>query len=143
MLLEDFFTGPGKTVLGPKELLVGIQVPAPAPHTGKHYIKHGRRKAMELATVGVAVCLTLDQGRCTDVRICLGAVAPTPIRARRAEDALRHQLFDPSLIEQAAELAMDESRPISNVRGSAAYRKDMVRVLTRRALEEAGRKALA
>ena len=140
--LEEFFTGPGKTVLGRGELLVGIDVPAPAPHTGKHYIKHGRRKAMELATVGVAVCLTLDKEVCKEVRISLGAVAPTPIRAKRAEEVLRNHSLD-SVIEKAAEAAMAESRPISNVRGSAAYRKDMVRVLTRRALEEARRRAAA
>jgi carbon-monoxide dehydrogenase medium subunit len=135
MLLEDFFTGPGKTRLKPDELVTEILVPPPPPRTGKHYIKHGRRKAMELATVGVAVCLTLDKG----VRICLGAVAPTPIRARKAEEIF----LKTGSPDEAAEAAMLESRPISNVRGSAAYRKEMVRVLTRRALEEALRRAAA
>ncbi len=141
--LEDFFTGPGKTVLAPNELLTQILVPAPPPHTGKCYIKHGRRKAMELATVGVAVSLSLDGSTCADVRISLGAVAPTPIRARQAENALRGRKLDSSVIEKAAEAAMGESRPISNVRGSADYRKEMVRVLTRRAIEEARRRAAA
>jgi carbon-monoxide dehydrogenase medium subunit len=131
--LEDFFTGPGKTVLRTDELVTGLVVPAPPPRTGKVYIKHGRRKAMELATVGVAVTLTLNG----EVRIVLGAVAPTPIRARHAEDLLRGKKLTDELIGKAAQAAMDGSRPISNVRASAEYRRDMVRVLVSRALEQA------
>jgi carbon-monoxide dehydrogenase medium subunit len=133
LALEDFFTGPGKTVLEPDELMTEIAVPAPALRTGKVYIKHGRRKAMELATVGVAV--TLTEG--ADVRIVLGAVAPTPIRAKNAEALLRGRKIDGELIERAAQAAVEESRPISNVRASAQYRREMVRVLTRRALTQA------
>ena len=132
VLLENFFTGPGKTVLKADELVTEIVVPAPAPRTGKVYIKHGRRKAMELATVGVAVTLSER-----DVKIVLGAVAPTPIRAKRAEALLRGQKIDAALIERAAQAAVEESRPISNVRASAEYRRDMVGVLTRRALQRA------
>jgi carbon-monoxide dehydrogenase medium subunit len=130
--LEDFFTGPGKTVLAPDELVTELRVPAPAPRTGKVYIKHGRRKAMELATVGVAVSLSDS-----DLRIVLGAVAPTPIRARRAEEILRGKKIDDAAIERAAQAAVKEARPISNVRASAAYRREMVGVLTRRALQRA------
>jgi carbon-monoxide dehydrogenase medium subunit len=135
--LEAFFTGPGKTVLAPGELVTGIVVPPPAPRTGKHYIKHGRRKAMELATVGVGVTLTVDGDACRDIRIALGAVAPTPIRARAAEDALRGQRLDPDAIAAAGRIAMGECRPISNVRGSADYRREMVGVLTERAIAKA------
>lgn len=135
--LEDFFTGPGKTVLAPGELVTEVAVPAPAPRTGKHYIKHGRRKAMELATVGVAVSLTLERERCGEIRIALGAVAPTPIRARAAEDALRGRPLDGATIGATARIAMGECRPISNVRGSADYRREMVGVLTVRAIERA------
>ena len=131
--LEDFFTGPGKTVLEPDELVTEIRVPAPAPRTGKVYIKHGRRKAMELATVGVAVTLTEN----AEVKIVLGAVAPTPIRAKRAEQILSGKKIDAAMIERAAQAAVEEARPISNVRASAEYRREMVRVLTRRALERA------
>jgi len=133
VLLEGFFKGPGKTSLEPDELVTEIVVPPPPPRTGKVYIKHGRRKAMELATVGIAVSLTLD----SDVRIVLGAVAPTPIRARRAEALLRGKTLNDDLIEKAAKAAEDESRPVSNVRASAEYRRDMVRVLTSRALHQA------
>src|SRR5271165_1045851 len=75
--LEEFFTGPGKTILQGNEIVTEVGMPAPPPHTGSVYIKHGRRKAMELATVGVAVSLTLDRKLCRAVRIVLGAVAPT------------------------------------------------------------------
>jgi carbon-monoxide dehydrogenase medium subunit len=135
--LEDFFTGPGKTDLAPGELVTEVAVPAPAPRTGKHYIKHGRRKAMELATVGVAVALTLEGERCREIRIALGAVAPTPIRARAAEDALRGRRLDGAAIAAAARIAMGACRPISNVRASADYRREMVGVLTARAIERA------
>jgi carbon-monoxide dehydrogenase medium subunit len=97
------------------------------------YIKHGRRKAMELATVGIAVTATRDG----DVRIALGAVAPTVIRARKAERMLSGKNIDGALIEAAARAAAEEASPISNVRASAEYRRDMVAVLTRRALAKA------
>jgi CO/xanthine dehydrogenase FAD-binding subunit len=124
--LEVFFTGPGKTVLKPGELVTAIVVPRPPAGTRKVYIKHGRRKAMELATVGVAVTRTPDE-----TRIALGAVAPTVIRARAAEQILQK---NSSLLEEAAVAAMAEAKPISNVRASAEYRREMVRVLVKRAL---------
>jgi aerobic carbon-monoxide dehydrogenase medium subunit len=135
--LEEFFLGPGHTQLRPDELLTEIVVPPPPAHCGKAYIKHGRRKAMELATVGVAVNVALENGRFGNVRICLGAVAPTPIRAGKAEALLAGQAPDTARLAEAARVAREESRPISNVRGSAEYRREMVEVLTRRALERA------
>ncbi len=137
VVLEEFFTGPGETVLKPDELVTEITIPPPPARTGRIYIKHGRRKAMELATVGVAISLTLEGDTCREVRIALGAVAPTPIRARRAESLLRNQVIDEHLIEQAARTAMGEARPIGNVRASAEYRRRMVEVLTRRAITQA------
>jgi carbon-monoxide dehydrogenase medium subunit len=144
-LLEQFFTGPGKTVLEPAELATEVLVPDPPPHTGKVYIKHGRRKAMELATVGVALTLTVEDGRSdgriTDPRIVLGAVAPTPIRAPQAEALLEGNVLSDSLVEEVALTAMNESRPISDVRSSASYRREMVRVLTARAVRQAWERA--
>ena len=138
ILLEDFFIGPGKTVLRAGELVLAIHVPPPPLRTGRVYIKHGRRKAMELATVGVAVSLTLDaKGVCRQARIALGAVAPTPIRARAAEAVLEGEMISDEIIAQAAKLAMNAGQPISNVRASAGYRREMTCVLTRRALAQA------
>jgi len=141
--LEEFFTGPGQTVLGPDEIAVELALPSPRPHTGKVYIKHGRRKAMELATVGVAVSLTLADGLCQAIRIVLGAVAPTPIRARAAEALMHKTALDEAAIQAAAQAALAEARPISDVRGSAEYRREMVRVLTARGLRAAYERALA
>jgi carbon-monoxide dehydrogenase medium subunit len=135
--LEDFLTGAGRTILRPNEIVTEVSVPAPPPHTGSIYIKLGRRKAMELATVGVAVSLTLERKLCRAIRIVLGAVAPTPIRARQAEAVLLNKPFELHRLEMAAQAAVNESRPISNVRGSAQYRRAMVGVLTKRAIARA------
>lgn len=136
-LLQDFFTGPGQTKMMGGEILIEIVIPAPPPQTGKVYIKHGRRKAMELATVGVAVTLTLENEVCRDARIVLGAVAPTPIRALAAEKIIEGTRAEVEVVSEAAYAAMDQSRPISDVRSSAAYRREMVRVLTERAISQA------
>ncbi len=138
--LEEFFTGPGQTVLTSDEILTEIGVPRPAAHTSHVYIKHGRRKAMELASVGVAVSLTLVDKVCRGVRIVLGAVAPTPIRAKQAEAVLEGGIVDNTKITAAANAAMADAKPISDVRSSAAYRKEMVGVLTERAISEAWQK---
>lgn len=139
--MDEFFTGPGKTVKAYNEILTEIAAPAPLPWTGKAYIKHGRRKAMELATVGVAVTLSLERDTCRAARIVLGAVAPTPIRVPDAENALIGAVIDETVIRAAAEAAEATARPISDVRSSAAYRREMVRVLTARAIEQALDKA--
>jgi len=133
--LAEFFTGPGRTRLAPGEIVTAVRVPAPRRGSGRAYIKHGRRKAMELATVGVAVSLTVDGNRCRDIRIALGAVAPTPVRAHAAEAVLVDRQLTPATVAEAAEAAMAQSTPISNVRASADYRRQMVGVLTRRAID--------
>ncbi len=135
--VEDFFTGPEESVLARDELVVEVQVPSPPPHSGMGYIKHTVRAAMELAIVGVAALVTLQDGVCREVKIALGAVAPIPIRATRAESVLKGKLFSAELVKQAAETAVEEARPISDIRASAEYRKEMVRVLTQRVLNQA------
>lgn len=135
--VEDFCIGPGRTALGAGEIVTHILIPAPLPGTGKVYIKHGRRAQMELATVGVAVTLTLQDATCTGIAIVLAAVAPTPLRAVRAEALLRGQPLTTERIAAAAQAAGEEARPIGDVRGSADYRREMVRVLSRRAIEQA------
>jgi len=137
--LEDFFTGVGETVLKPDELLLEIMVPGPAPHTSGIYIKHAARGSIDLAIVNIAVVMTMepDKKGCNDARIVLGAVAPTPLRARKAEDVLKGKTIDEGLIDRAAQVASDESHPRrGSIRGSYEYKKEMVRVLTGRALRE-------
>lgn len=141
VLMTDFFTGPGKTVMAADEILTEISVPPPLPNTGKVYIKHGRRLAMELATVGVAVTLTMAGDICQQVCLVLGAVAPTPIRVPQAETLLQGNVVTDELVFAAAKLAQATARPISDVRSSAAYRSEMVYVLTQRALKRAVERA--
>jgi carbon-monoxide dehydrogenase medium subunit len=136
--LEDFFTGPGKTVLGKGELLVEIQVSMPDPNTKGSYFKHMHRGSIDLAIVGVAAVGSFDSPtkQCKEIKIVLGAVAPTPIRAREAEKTLMNNKIDDALITECAEMAANEARPISDVRSSAEYRKEMIKVFTKRALKE-------
>lgn len=141
LAMEAFFTGPGRTVLAAGEIVTGIDVPARKPGMGKCYIKHGRRKAMELATVGVAVNVTMSGETVGDIRIVLGAVAPTPLRATAAEAVLRGAKLNADVIAKAADAAMAAASPISNVRASAGYRRAMVGELTRRAVERAAETA--
>jgi len=139
ILLEEFFKGPGENALQDDELLTEIQVPNPPFRTAGVYIKHSIRKAMDLAIVGVAVVITGDptDGICSDVRIVLGAVAPIPMRAKEAEEKVRGKKVNDFLIEETAQTAAKESQPISDVRSSAEYRREMVKVLTKRAFRRA------
>ncbi len=137
--LDQFFTGPGRTVLQAGEILTELRLPPPLPNTGSLFIKHSPRGAMDISTVGVASVVSLeDRGRvCRDVRIALGSVAPTPIRALGAENILRGHAITPELVQAAAREARDRVTPIDDVRGSATYRKAIVGVLTQRTLERA------
>ena len=137
--LEHFFTGPGETRLQVGEMLIEIQIPHQPPHTQGVYLKLPARTAIDLAVVGVAVVVTLDTkgANILDTKIVLGAVAPTPIRARQAEDVIRGKAIDEGLTEEAAKIAAEEAKPISDVRGSASYRKEMVEVLTKGAIRQA------
>ena len=131
--LEDFFLGPGKTVLEKGEILAAIIIPD-QPTTGSNYIKFGLRRAGALAVAGVASSVTVSDGTCRDVRVVLGAVAPTPIRAKRAEAALEGQVLTDALAEKVGQIAAEEAKPISDVRSSADYRRAMVGAMTKRAL---------
>jgi carbon-monoxide dehydrogenase medium subunit len=132
--LSAFFTGVRRTVLGPDELLVEIVAPAPGPRSGGCYIRHTPRRELDIAVVGVASQITLSNGACSKARIALAAVAPTPVRSEAAEAALEGRPLTPQLIEHAAELAAEGAKPISDQRGSADFRRHLVRVLTRRTL---------
>jgi aerobic carbon-monoxide dehydrogenase medium subunit len=132
--IAQFFVGPGKTVLARGDIVVAVETPPDPSPLGRAYLKLGRRQAMELATVGVAATLSMEGDSCVDSRIALGAVAPTPVRASSAERALCGRPLTDAALDEAARAAMAECAPIDNVRASAAYRRDMVGVLTRRAI---------
>ena len=135
--VEDFYKGPGESVLKPEEILTEILIPNLPDNSGGAYIKLMRRNAMDLALVGVAVWLRLDGKTCIEARIALGAVAPTPIRAHTTESVLTHKDVDENLIEEAGKKASQEAKPIDDIRASKAYRKEMIKVLTKRAIKKA------
>ena len=132
--MASFFKGVRETVLAPDELLVEFVVPATGPKSGGAYLRHTPRRELDIAVVGVASQISLTDGICRKARIALAAVAPTPVRATAAEQALEGQPLTPQTITRAADLAVDAARPISDQRGSAEYRRLLVRVLTRRTL---------
>lgn len=134
--IEAFWTGPGRTSMRTDEMVTGILLPLPVEGTRSFYYKLAVRKAMDLAMVGIAVSLVRRNGRCEDVRIALGAVAPTVIRAPSAEQFIAAGPISPDRIEQAARLAEATAQPIDDQRASADYRRAMVRNLTRRALSQ-------
>ena len=143
--VEDFFKGPGASVLGTGGLLVAVEVPEPAPLTGDAFERFTPRSAMDIAIVSAAAAVTLDAAgqKVQAVRIALGAVAPTPIRAPGAEDLVRDKEPTPKLLEWAGVAAMEECRPIDDIRGSAAYRKELIRILVQRVLRQAVERARA
>jgi carbon-monoxide dehydrogenase medium subunit len=134
--VKDFFVGPLQTVLSDGEIVTDILIPRSSAGPNSTYIKLQPRRSLDLAIVGVAAFVQATNGKCDDIRIGLGAVAPTPLRALDAESALRGgQLTDES-IEAAAKTAGQECSPIDDHRGSAAYRRAMVEVLTARAIKQ-------
>lgn len=135
--LDEFFCDYYETVMRPEEVLTEVCVPFLPAHTAAHFIKFLPRTADDYATVSVATRLRLDESRqvCEDVRIALGACGPTPLRARRAEAVLRGRPASEEAFKESASVARTEVDPISDIRGSAAYKADMVEVFVRRALE--------
>jgi CO/xanthine dehydrogenase FAD-binding subunit len=156
--IEEFFIGPGETVLKPGELVEELLIPKLLPNTGSAYYKLQRRLALDLPILGVSVLLSLDKNKvtcsdllctaspissilhkmeedeimCKDVRIALGVAAPTPMRAVKAEALLRHKKLSDELLEEVANTASQEAQPRDTLRGEAWYRKDMVRLLVKR-----------
>jgi carbon-monoxide dehydrogenase medium subunit len=134
MALEDFFTGSGQTALEHGEILCEFIIPRLPPRTGGAYWKHTRRAAMELPILGVAVLISLaeDMQTCIEARIGLGVMAPTPMRARKAEGVLRGKKLSDLVLEEAGRVAAAESQPRDTARGEAWYRREMVEVLVPR-----------
>jgi CO/xanthine dehydrogenase FAD-binding subunit len=133
LALDRFFRGPGRPALEPGELLAWVEVPR-RPGWTVRYERLDVRRAMDIAIVGVALGLGGGAARPTAARVALGAVAPTPVRVPEAEAVLAADGLVPAAIERAAELAAAAARPISDVRATAGYRRDMVAALVRRGL---------
>jgi len=132
--IEDFFAGPNQTALNPDELVKEIRIQNMPPQSKGVYIKLSPRSRMDLAVVGVGVLVAQDKGVFQDVKIALGAVAPTPMRAKRAEDVLKGEKVLSETLVRAADTASKESEPIDDHRASAEYRRMMVEVLVKRAV---------
>ncbi len=132
--LSEFFLGPQKTARRPDEIVTEVIVP---PQEGRSaFLKLGRRKAFTLSVVSAAAFTRVRGEKFEEVRLALGAVAPTPIRSRKVEEALRGKEVNDENIARAAELVMGEVRPISDVRASEEYRREMSWVFTRRVLAQ-------
>lgn len=134
--LEDFFVGPNRTAIEPDEILTSVVVPDQQT-TGSAYFKFGLRRSGALAVVGVAAAVVAVKTHVEQARIVLGAVGPIPMRAKKAEELLAGNVASEAALEEAGRAAAAECRPISDIRGSEEYRRDMVRVFTKRALRKA------
>ncbi len=141
--VSDFCVGPGRSVLADGELLVQVRIPRPSPESGSHYLRFIPRNEMDIAVAGAGASVTLNGDGKTIVaaRVALASVAPTPLYVKEAETALVGRAADDATLREAADEAMAASRPISDMRGTADQRRHLVRVLTRRALEGAIRRA--
>lgn len=139
--LEDFFVDYYETALKPREILTEIRVPPPK-RPGWSHIKFTPRSVEDFATVGVAVTLKTKGNTCEDLRLALNSVAPTIVRANKAEAALRGRQIADASIREAAEIAATEVDPMDDNRGSAEYKREMVKVLVRRAVQEAVQKQM-
>jgi xanthine dehydrogenase iron-sulfur cluster and FAD-binding subunit A len=136
LLLEKFFLGPGKTALRTGELLVGVVISRPKPGTGSAFLKLGR-VAADLAKVNAAVVLGREGNRIARCRLAFGSVAPKPLRMRKVETLLEGRTFDADLVAEAARVASQEVAPIDDVRSTAWYRREIVRVLAHDGLYKA------
>lgn len=139
--ITEFFVAPGESALRQGEMIIEIHVP-PSPERAKClYLKHSLRR-MDVAMAGAAVFVLLDAEVCREVRIALGAVAPTPFRARKAEQALRGKRLtgdsmQGELLEEVARIASEESSPIDDLRGYASYRSRIIAMMVKQALRQA------
>jgi len=137
--LERFFLGPGKTVRLPQELLTAVVFERPAAGFVGRFRKAGPRPALEISTVSVALGARFADGRLRDVRVAMGSVAPTPLRARHVEAALEGQPLNAATLAAAVEAAAEDAKPIDDVRASAWYRGHLVRVFVEEVLNDVRR----
>ncbi len=140
--LESFFTGVRATVLQPGELVTAVFIPTPAPGSGSAYERFALRNGNAIAVAGVAATVTLDRGETVkDARVALAAVSPIPKLVEGAHDALVGKPIDEATLDAAAKAAVAAAQPITDVRGTAEYRRDIVAVLARRAIMAAAQRA--
>jgi len=137
--LEDFFTGPKSNVLKGDEILIEIMIPKQTGQTKAVFLKKGRTHE-DIAQVNVASAVTAKDGICEDVRIVLGAVAPTPLRVKKAENLLIGKEMEDSLIEKVASVSSKETRCIGDIRCSKSYRQELSKILVKRSLEKIRKK---
>lgn len=135
--LKDFFTGPGKNILRPGEIIHSVIVPDPGPHVGK-YCKLSRVKVVDLSTIGVAVTV-IDPEGARDIRVALASVSPTPLRVFEAEQFIKGKKLTEENVSKFAKMIADATSPITDARGSAEYRKKMAEVLPKRILRDMSR----
>jgi len=135
--LESYFLAPGKTVRNDNEILVEIVVPTPPPYSAGCYLRHTTREEMDITVAGVASFLKLSSqnGKLQEMRIALGAAAATPVRVPSAEAVLNGKPVTRQNIDKAADKAAEEAQPISDLRSSDEYRRELIRVLTRRTVK--------
>jgi len=138
--LEEFFVGPGKTALLPDELLTEVQIPSPPKMAGCAFLKISRVVA-DVSKVNAAAMIERAGDKLKSCKIALGAVSPTPIRAKKAEEILKGKKFDEETIKAAARVASEEIKPITDIRSTAEYRKEVSRVLVEKVLRRAWERA--
>lgn len=139
--VEDFCIAPGRTVLEAGELLVSLHLPPPKPHSGARYLRFIPRNEMDIAVAGAGVEVVLENGTFRSARIALASVAPTPLFVREAGEGLAGKPVNEAGIAAAADAARSAAKPITDMRGTAEYRRHLCAVLTRRALETAVQRA--
>ncbi len=141
--VEEFCTAPGQNVLGDNDILVSLHLPPPPPGSGAAYLRFIPRNEMDIAVVGVGVSVEIVDGKFSSARVGLASVAPTPLFVKEAGEALVGQPANAASIQVAADLAKAAAQPISDMRGTAEYRRHLCDVVTRRALEAAVKRALS
>jgi carbon-monoxide dehydrogenase medium subunit len=139
--LAELFVGPRKTVLGRDDVVVDLAVDAPEPGSGDASLRQGGRESLSLPLASAAAVVVMDDDTCRRAAVALGAVAPTPILVPAVTERLAGQRLTPELLAEAGELAAAASRPIDDLRASSAFRLELVKVLTRRALALAAERA--
>jgi xanthine dehydrogenase FAD-binding subunit len=132
--LGEFLLGPGRTCRAAAELLAAVEVPLPPAGFAGEFYKHGTRPGLDISTISIAAGARRDGKLLRDVRIAFGAVAPTPIRARRAEALLEGAECDEKSLEAASRAALEDARPISDVRATDWYRRELIHNMLNRVL---------